>query len=473
MVALVFISNSRLLAKTVCDFIKSVTKVSIPIDFSGGLGDSKEELGTDVTDIIEAIERVYSDDGVILFTDLQNSLLSAHTAISMLDYNKRKNVRISSAPFIEGGVTAAVHASLSKDIDSVCKEISVLLKPHEEEYMAKKSVENCIMQSNYLKDLLEDDVVIEASSSSNDNSDFSLAETILKDSILLKSKTKKNIDSVVLDTIDNSKVKSYGLKDSFFDMPSIFSKYSFNRIGTGIINKKNILPYAKDIKYNFDDVTVIHGGRVRAKAKYIKTNYNIEKESIKDVKKEKTRLISAIKKAEKNILHQKNSIKNKKLNGKEEGIFEAYITMLLDIETIENTLHLIEKERVKASYAYFTVMSRIYDNFSVMKDNPYMEARKYDINDILYHVLDNLLGEEAKDIADENVILILDSVYPSHVANISENVLGFISLYGSRFSHSSILLKSLKIISLIWPKAYILDGKIVTIDTEDKRIISY
>ncbi|MBW5410923.1 PTS sugar transporter, partial [Brachyspira hampsonii] len=105
----IFVSHSYKLAKIAAEYIKEVTNINnVDISFSGGTGNNHKEIGTDAVDVFNAIERVYSDDGVIIFCDLGSALISSELAISMLDEEKSANVRMTSAPFIEGGINAAI-----------------------------------------------------------------------------------------------------------------------------------------------------------------------------------------------------------------------------------------------------------------------------------------------------------------------------------------------------------------------------
>ena len=90
MVSLIFVSHSYDLAKVTVEYIKKVTNTNVPISFSGGSGDNHQELGTDAVEVFNAIENVYSDDGVIIFCDLGSALISSELALSMLDEEKAK-----------------------------------------------------------------------------------------------------------------------------------------------------------------------------------------------------------------------------------------------------------------------------------------------------------------------------------------------------------------------------------------------
>ncbi len=104
----------------------------VPIAAAGGLDDSCHTLGTDAMRIFQAIETVYSGDGVLVFADMGSALLSAELAVQMLDEQKQPHVIISDAPFVEGAVCAAVQARINAPLTAVLNELQLSLLPKQE-----------------------------------------------------------------------------------------------------------------------------------------------------------------------------------------------------------------------------------------------------------------------------------------------------------------------------------------------------
>jgi len=65
MVGLVFVSHSRALADALVGLVSQVTVTDIPIAVAAGIGPARQDFGTDVIEITEAIKSVYSPDGVL------------------------------------------------------------------------------------------------------------------------------------------------------------------------------------------------------------------------------------------------------------------------------------------------------------------------------------------------------------------------------------------------------------------------
>ena len=119
MVGLVLVSHSRPLAEAVGDFVRKTVNSDLALRCSGGVGENREELGTDAVDIQEAIASVYSDDGVLVLMDMGSAILSAETAKEFLSPEQQSNVRLTSAPLVEGGIAAAIQAQIGSSLEEV------------------------------------------------------------------------------------------------------------------------------------------------------------------------------------------------------------------------------------------------------------------------------------------------------------------------------------------------------------------
>ncbi len=129
MVGLVLVSHSSALARAVADLVRQVTTRDLPISAVGGVGADRTAFGTNAVDIVEAIESVYSADGVLVLMDLGSAILSAETALELLPATRQPGVRICAAPLVEGAVAAGVQISLGGDLETVRREATRALIP--------------------------------------------------------------------------------------------------------------------------------------------------------------------------------------------------------------------------------------------------------------------------------------------------------------------------------------------------------
>lgn len=112
MIGLVLVSHSEKLAEGARDLAQQMTQGRVPIAVAGGIDDPKYPIGTDPIRVMSAISEVYSEDGVVVLMDLGSALMSAETALDLLDPAWRPRIHLCAAPFVEGAVTAAVQASI-------------------------------------------------------------------------------------------------------------------------------------------------------------------------------------------------------------------------------------------------------------------------------------------------------------------------------------------------------------------------
>lgn len=120
MVGIVIVSHSAKIAEGVRDMAAQMAGSELRIIAAGGLSDGG--IGTDAVRIIEAIREADSGDGAVVLADLGSAILSAETAIDLLDDNRRDRIRIADAPIVEGAVGAAIRATVGSPLAEVVEE---------------------------------------------------------------------------------------------------------------------------------------------------------------------------------------------------------------------------------------------------------------------------------------------------------------------------------------------------------------
>ncbi len=115
MVGLVIVSHSSKIAEGVRDLALQMAPDYQQLIPAGGLEDGT--LGTDTMKILEAVRTANDGDGVALLVDLGSGIMSAETAIELLD--REFPARIADAPLVEGAVVAVIEASTGASLDEV------------------------------------------------------------------------------------------------------------------------------------------------------------------------------------------------------------------------------------------------------------------------------------------------------------------------------------------------------------------
>lgn len=115
-VGLVAVSHSERIALGVVELAAQMAGET-SIVAAGGTDEGG--IGTSFDKVTAAIERAQSGDGVVILTDLGSAVLTAETALDLLDEEQQALVRIVDAPLVEGAVAAAVAAETGGDLDAV------------------------------------------------------------------------------------------------------------------------------------------------------------------------------------------------------------------------------------------------------------------------------------------------------------------------------------------------------------------
>lgn len=116
MVGLVIVSHSWKIAEGIKDLTDQIASAHKGIICAGGLED--KEIGTDAVRISEAIKAANDGDGVVLLADLGSGIMSAETAIELLE-DENIDARLADAPVVEGSIAAAVTAVCGSKIEDV------------------------------------------------------------------------------------------------------------------------------------------------------------------------------------------------------------------------------------------------------------------------------------------------------------------------------------------------------------------
>lgn len=123
MVSMVIISHSKKIAEGVKELALQMTP-EISIAAAGGTKD--ESIGTDIDIILQAINKVYSEDGVVILFDLGSSLMNAEMALEFLSDDKKDKVKIIDAALVEGAITGAVEISMDKSLKEIMEVLGAL-----------------------------------------------------------------------------------------------------------------------------------------------------------------------------------------------------------------------------------------------------------------------------------------------------------------------------------------------------------
>jgi len=120
MIGIVLVSHSPQLAAAALELAREMVPGDEPrVAVAAGTGDGL--TGTDATRVASAIAEVASPDGVLVLMDLGSAVLSAELALEFVG-DVGGEVRLSSAPVVEGLLAAVVRAAGGASLDEADRE---------------------------------------------------------------------------------------------------------------------------------------------------------------------------------------------------------------------------------------------------------------------------------------------------------------------------------------------------------------
>ena len=125
LVGLVIVSHSAKVAEGTLELAAQMAGDEVRIVAAGGLADGA--IGTDATRIAAAIRAADAGSGVVVMTDLGSAVLSASTALELLDPEQAARVRLSRGPVVDGAIVAAIQASVGDGLEAVVATADAML----------------------------------------------------------------------------------------------------------------------------------------------------------------------------------------------------------------------------------------------------------------------------------------------------------------------------------------------------------
>ena len=120
-VGIVFVSHSAHIAAGIVELAAQMAP-SVPLIAAGGTDDGG--IGTSYDRVVAAIAEADRGQGVLLIGDLGSAVLTAETAVDLLDEPPVGGIRVLDVPIVEGGVAAAVAAESGDDLEAVVRAAS-------------------------------------------------------------------------------------------------------------------------------------------------------------------------------------------------------------------------------------------------------------------------------------------------------------------------------------------------------------
>ncbi len=457
MVGLVLVSHSRPLAEATADLIRrTVNNPELRLTCSGGIGEHREELGTDAVEIQEAIGTVYSGDGVVVLMDMGSAILSAETAKDFLDPAQQPQVRLTSAPLVEGGIAAAIQAQLGSSIDEVVNAARQSLLPKQDQIQDTDSPVQATV-----------DVVQAAPSETVDVTILNPhglhlrpAATLIKSlsrfpgEVLIENKTANRGPVAVRSLVDVARLQIREGDSVRFSISGSDPKPAAAAIRALIENRFGEAPAStteSDAPSNENSrLFGVSGGIVVGRILLLDSIPvaipTRRVESVADMARETEQLAAAISAAAEEFDERIDRLRPT-LREDHLGVFEAQRMILADPTAFQEARDQIEKQHLNSAAAWHSVLSRYVADQEQVED-PYLRARAADFREVERMVLSHLAEEtENSGLPRETFVsptlVVCEELTPTLAEQFHRDaVAGVIQLGGGTTSHGAILARA-------------------------------
>ncbi|HJS28180.1 MAG TPA: phosphoenolpyruvate--protein phosphotransferase [Anaerolineales bacterium] len=468
MVGIVIVSHSRTLAEELVKLAKQVSEADFPIAFAGGAGPDHQEFGTDALDILEAVQSVYSEDGVLVLMDLGSAILSTELALELLPPEMRPNIRLSPCAIVEGAISAAVQSSLGSSVESVFAEAQRSLVAKSDHLSTPASAgypttsiptAEPVAPSTELSLTLENEHGLHARPAARF---VQLASSFEADILVRNPRTKKGpvpanslnalatLGAVRGDTI----VISASGPDS---LPAIEALRVLvqNRFGEKISQStsrqdEGPIPTPADAPPPgsgiLAGIPVVEGVAIGPAQHFSPQPAAVRVQKAETPQQEWDQFEQARQAVLKGIEDRRLQMLAR-LGESEASIFEAHGLILGDPILLGAVRSAIFDEGLSASQSWDTAVRRAADEYRSL-DDAYQRQRAQDVEDVGDQVQIRLSGEDSFAEFDfsEPVILLAQDLTPSQTARLDlEKIYGLITFGGGPASHSAILARALGI----------------------------
>lgn len=459
MIGIVIVSHSKKLAEGIRELAAQMTQGKAAIAIAAGIDDPDNPLGTDATQILEAIESVYSEDGVVVFMDLGSAIISAETALDLLPDDKRRNVYLCEAPLVEGVLAASVQASSSGDMDSVVREARESLGAKKSQLGTESMDNGSPKQAAVAGDSREIVLTVQNKMGlhARPAAKFVSTASTFQSEIFVKN-LSKNTDFVNAKSINQ--IITLGVRKGHEIMIA----------ASGPDADEAILTLQKMIKDKFDEaeeepdeadttpravdatesneltgIPVSSGIAIGPAYVYKPSLPEVREYVVQNIDAEVARFQNAIEEVKNNLeTLQNESIRT--MDQYDAAIFEAHLLYLNDPALTERTQAIIHEQQMNAEAAWQMAIEEMVSSYQSL-DDPIVRDRQVDLLDVAAQVIYQLTGlpRQGPD-PDTPSVVVAQELNPSETAQLKpEKILGLCCERGNKTSHSAIMARSLGI----------------------------
>ncbi len=473
MIGIVVVSHSAKLAEGVAELVEQMTQGQVPLAVAGGIDDPENPIGTDAFQVQQAIESVYSDDGVVVLMDLGSALLSAEMALEFLTEKQQANVFLCEAPLVEGTLAAAVQVMASNNLTQVLSEArgALAAKIAQLQDIVPDLTADSSPTGQSLAPTHELRLVVRnahglharpAAQFVGTAARFQAEVTVGNASIGSKPVNAKSINQIATLGVRQGHEIAVAAQgpDAAEALAALEALVKANfgepEVSAAQIpsSRRPVSPQTTEAAPTTADkrlvgISASPGIAIGPMILYQRAPVKVSEQQISDPAAEWARLQQAIQQAQREIraLHEQAA---SQVGDYEASIFEAHLLFLADPALVEATRQRIFEKTINAEAAWQAIVNDTVATYHGLEDS-YLQARAADVADVGQRVLRLLTGAAPAPMAlTEPAILAAIDLTPSDTAQLDPSkVLGICTERGSATAHSAILARALGIPAVV------------------------
>jgi phosphocarrier protein FPr len=465
MVGIVLVSHSKKLAVALRELVLQMVGPEFPIAIAAGVGEHHEELGTDAVHIGEVLQPFLEGDGAVVLMDLGSAVLSAQTALDLLDTSgiadPTTKLRLVPAPIVEAAVSAAVQASVGGSLDEVVREAMAALAPKQAQLETDAEAPAAALAASVAvphEAQVEFEVVIENPHGLHARPAATLVQFVsrLQSDVQLMNQTThrgpssaRSLTSVSLLQARKGDVIRFSIRGADASEASEqLKELAAARFGEEAEAKVAAPPATAQSGATAPVATGARGGVGASEGIAIGRALALsaalplpEDGAAGEPAEEIERLSHALAQVSKDLKSEGAP------HGAAAEILAAQALILSDPVLLDVVRAKVMAGAVSAAHAWREESTKLASSYAEMEDE-YMRARAADVRDISVRVLRALAGEsqKAKIQPDPPAILLTGELLPSEaIACDPSHVLGVLASAGSATAHAAILMRTLGI----------------------------
>ncbi|WP_431224978.1 dihydroxyacetone kinase phosphoryl donor subunit DhaM [Serratia sp. L9] len=443
MINIVVVSHSVRLAQGVEELARQMMRGDgCKLALAAGIDDDENPMGTDAIKVMAAIESVSDGTGIVVLMDLGSALLSAETALELLDPELAARVTLCSAPLVEGTLAAVVAANSGGSLEQVLAEAQEALQSKQtqlgEAIPTRESLNLPLNQGKSLSWKVRNPLGLHARPAARLTevlSSFDAELVLEKHGQCANPRSLNQLAMLQVRQGDTIRLIADGIQAD--EALAAFKALAEQNFGETVSEQQ---PSLHGIPV---EESISSGPVFQARSFWPQTL--ARHVGADDVLNEQQRLRIALQ----HTLSDLNKLAERTgtLIGKPQAaIFGAHSILLDDPDLQQAAYTRIAQRQCSAEQAWQQELEQIAADYRAL-DDEYLRARELDVRDILRRTLSHLQQQPIPAIVlNEPSILVMDELMPSEVVMLDRRmVLGICLSGGHALSHTAILAKTMGI----------------------------